>query len=574
MMPRLHILPFSRRGSWMNLYRKNPGSMYGGDPAAPLSLRVVAGTLWEEAEVFDLDLERDGLSVPWTEELSPGLLTLRETGGSGAVQIAFQDAYTLRLRTKGVTLRLDLRKGKPLRLGQAGWGVRAGSCSWLLLSPLVGNLVVGKKQAIEKKEDRWTLRLESKSGSSELLAYRTSSAGTPPESTGSLEDCAAVSQADFVSWSNRFPAASSEFSALRDRELWNVWNLVAHPLGNFRREVVLVSKGFLVGLWSWDHCWHMLGTAGIDPELSWNSFMALFDHQDEQGALPDVMCANQLFWGILKPPVHGWMLGLLEDRHSWFGDKHRREIYPAIARLTRFWLRERDEDRDGVPHYLDGCDSGWDNATVFDKGFPIETPDLATWLVLQQEWLAHTARRLGLEAEAVHWEEGARTMLARLIEHFWTGDRFVARMSGTHEAVPSESLLLRIPLLLGSRLPKEARAWCVDGLLRGGRYRSSFGILSEPKDSPFFEGDGYWRGAMWPVTVFIFVEALRANGYETESATLAHDFLRHVDATGNFENYRGDNGQGVRDTSIAWTSTCVLSFLTNPTASATAHRQA
>ena len=61
-----------------------------------------------------------------------------------------------------------------------------------------------------------------------------------------------------------------------------------------------------------------------------------------------------------------------------------------------------------MPHYLDGCDC-WDNATLFDRGFPMETPDLATWLVLQQEWLARTARRLGLDAEATEWEEGART---------------------------------------------------------------------------------------------------------------------------------------------------------------------
>jgi glycogen debranching enzyme len=291
--------------------------------------------------------------------------------------------------------------------------------------------------------------------------------------------------------------------------------------------------------------------------------MALFDHQDEQGALPDVMCANQLFWTVLKPPVHGWMLGLIEERYSWFSDEHRSEIYPALSRLTRFWLRERDEDRDGIPHYLDGCDSGWDNASVFDRGLPIETPDLATWLILQQESLAKTARRLGLDDEAGEWEHGAATMLVKMLEHFWTGDSFVARMSGTHEAVLSDSLLLHIPLLLGDRLPKEARRWCLDGLLAGGRYRAPFGLLTEPRESPFFDGDGYWRGPMWPVATFIFVEALRANGYEKESSSLARDFLKHVEAVGNFENYRADDGRGVRDTSIAWTSTCVLSFLTH-----------
>ena len=59
-------------------------------------------------------------------------------------------------------------------------------------------------------------------------------------------------------------------------------------------------------------------------------------------------------------------------------------------------------------------------------------------------------------------------------------------MSGTHEAVSSDSLVLRVPLLLGDRLPKEALRWCLDGVLRGGRYRAPFGILTEPPDSPLF----------------------------------------------------------------------------------------
>lgn len=141
----LHIFPFSHRGSWINFYRKNPDTRYGGNPAAPLSLRVAAGTLWEEAEIFDLDLEREGVSVSWQEGMSPGLLTLREKSGEGKVRIAFQDEHTVRLSAEGVTLCLKLRKGKPLRSGQNGWAVRAGSCGWLLLSSVRGNLEVKKR---------------------------------------------------------------------------------------------------------------------------------------------------------------------------------------------------------------------------------------------------------------------------------------------------------------------------------------------------------------------------------------------------------------------------------------------
>lgn len=550
MSPGLDAFPFSRRGSWISVFRKKVGAA-GGDPRAPISLRVVAGILWEEADILDLHLECDARPVACLESLRPELLTLRGAEGAGLVQMAFQDEHTLRLRVDDATLRLDFRREKPMRLGREGWGVRAGSCGWLLFSVVSGDLSVGEI------EGKWTLRFNG-----EILIHRTSSGGVPPQPLGTLEDCASATLQDFRQWTAGYPAGPGEFFALRERELWTVWNLIVHPLGNFRREVVLVSKGTLVGLWSWDHCWHMLGTASVDPRLAWNNFLALFDHQDSEGALPDVMSANGLLRGILKPPVHGWMLGLLESRHDWFDDEHRREIYPAMVRFTEFWFRGRDEDGDGIPHYLDGCDSGWDNATVFDAGFPIETPDLATWLVLQLEWLAHTARQLGLENDAENWEKNARTTLARLLEHFWTGERFVARMSGTHEEVRSESLLLRIPLILGDRLPPEARAWCLDGLTRGGRYRAPFGLLTEPSDSPLFEGDGYWRGPMWPVAVFIFVEAFRANGLPDEAEALMRDYLCHVETAGNFENYRGDNGAGVRDTAIAWTATCALCFLT------------
>lgn len=545
---------FSHRGSWLSISRKNREG-FAGDPTGALCLRTLDGVLWEESGIFEIELERAGVPISWSEKLTPAIFTLRAKDG-GSLRAAFQDKHTLRLRAEGMTLRLKLRSGKPMRLGPGGWGVRAGSYGWLLLAPVTGTLTVQKETA------QWALLVNGESAPAELLVHRTTSGGVPPEPEGQIEDCAARVLADLETWEARFPCAPEEFAELRKSTLWNLWNLVVHPLGNFKREAVLVSKRNLVGLWSWDHCWHMLGTATVDPELAWNNLMAMFDHQDANGALPDVMSVNQLFWGVLKPPVHGWMLGLLEERHPWFNDEHRREIYPALVHLTEFWLRQRDEDNDGVPHYLDGCDSGWDNATVFDAGFPIETPDLSTWLVLQQDWLAKTARKLGLAEEAERWEKGSKRLLAKLLEHFWTGKRFVARMSGTHEEVPSDSLLLRIPLLLGTRLPESATAWCLDGLYSGERYRSSFGILTEPSDSPFFKGDGYWRGPMWPVATFIFVEAFRVNGREQEAKALMLEYLRHVMSAGNFENYRGDNGKGVRDTAIAWTATCVLSFLT------------
>ena len=555
MQKTLHRVPFSCRGSWISFFRKNPG-LSGGHPSAPLSLRVIAGVLWERAEILDLDLEREGRALAWCEELAPEILRLREIGGPGLVSIAFQDPETVRLRAENVTLRLDVQEGDISPTGSASWRLKGGSHGWLVVHAAEGALEKGRFA------ERHALWLRGESVPAELVVHRTTAGSSAPEPRGTLADCAAARRAEIDRW--RTVAAKQvprEFADLAAREAANLWNITVSPLGCFRRESTLVSKGTLVGLWSWDHCWHSLGTAGLDDKLSWGNFLAPFDHQDASGALPDVFCANQVYWGNVKPPVHGWMLGLLETRHDWFGESHRARIYEPIARLTRFWLRERDNDGDGLPNYLRATDSGWDNATLFDSGSSLATPDLATWLVLQQEWLARAAAKLGRDDEAAVWTAGARNLLRLLLERFWTGERFVARQNGTQEEIRSDSLLLRIPLLLGDRLPEAARRWCLDGLLDPARYLAPWGLRSEPADSPKFNPDGYWRGAVWPVTNFIFVEALRANGLAAEADQLRLGYLRHLAATGNHENYHGLDGRGLRDAGIAWTSTCALALL-------------
>lgn len=554
MRKQLHRVPFSCRGSWISFFRKNPG-LSGGHPSAPLSLRVIAGVLWERAEILDLDLERAGQALAWCEDLSPELLLLRETDGPGLVSIAFQDPDTVRLRAEGVTLRLDVLEGDISPTGPASWRVKGGSHGWLAIRAAEGALEKGRYA------ERHVLWLRGEQTPAELVVHRTTAGSSAPAARGALGACVAERRAELDRWRSVAARLPKEFAELAAREAANLWNLTVSPLGCFRRESTLVSKGTLVGLWSWDHCWHALGTADIDPALSWNNFLAPFDHQDAGGALPDLFCANQVYWGNVKPPVHGWMLGLLEARHAWFTERHRAEIHEPVARLTRFWLRERDNDADGLPNYLRATDSGWDNSTLFDAGSSLATPDLATWLVLQQEWLARSAEKLGRPDEAAAWSAGAREMLARLLERFWTGERFVARQNSTQEEVRSDSLLLRVPLLLGERLPAPARRWCLDGLLDPARYRAPWGLRSEPADSPKFSPDGYWRGAVWPVTNFIFVEALRANHLAADAETLRRDHLEHLARVGNHENYHGLDGRGLRDAGIAWTSTCALALL-------------
>lgn len=49
-------------------------------------------------------------------------------------------------------------------------------------------------------------------------------------------------------------------------------------------------------IWSWDHCFNALALAPGHPDLAWDSFLSLFDHQDASGKLPDYASEGEE-WG-------------------------------------------------------------------------------------------------------------------------------------------------------------------------------------------------------------------------------------------------------------------------------------
>ena len=149
-----------------------------------------------------------------------------------------------------------------------------------------------------------------------------------------------------------------------------------------------------------------------------------------------------------------------------------------------------------MPQYNHGNDSGWDNCTAFDAGFPLEGPDLSAYLVLQMDALAEVARRLVRPDEAAQWTQEADALLERLMRHSWRGDRFLAPRSDHHDDAPpqGESLLPFLPLVLGERLPAVARGPLIAGLLAPDRFLSDYGLATEALSSPRHEADGYCAG--------------------------------------------------------------------------------
>ena len=111
-------------------------------------------------------------------------------------------------------------------------------------------------------------------------------------------------------------------------------------------------------------------------------------------------------------------------------------------------------------------------------------------------------------------------MLDRLIEHSWNGERFVGKISISHEHEENPtSLLSMMPLVLGDMLPKEISDKLVAVLERD--FLRENVLATEMPTSQHYNPDGYWRGPIWAPSTYLLVDGLRKGGYTDLAETVA-----------------------------------------------------
>lgn len=339
---------------------------------------------------------------------------------------------------------------------------------------------------------------------------------------------------------------------------YNMWSSFVRAEGWYAKDTMLMSKKFMSSVWSWDHCFNALAIAQVDRERALDQFMAPFWLQADCGCLPDMWNPQQeVVRGVTKPPIHGWCFSKLMDRFA-FTQEELTMVYGHLEKWTNWWMEYRDADQDGVPEYPMGCDSGWDNATVFDIGYFIESPDLSAFLVLQMQCLARISREIG-NGCAGEWEQRAKVLLEKLYAHSWTGEFFAAKQNGGHRFQENPtSLLVHMPIILGENLDAE-KADKIAEILRT-EYLTEYGLSTEKVSSPRYQPDGYWRGPIWAPPTYLVVDGLRRAGKTELAREITEKYLRlscHV-AEGNYENFDAVTGAGLRAPGYTWSASVYM----------------
>ena len=557
----LRETPFSYYGSWMAFSVKpdNNGREL-------LYLRDISGNfLGFDSRIFSLEMD----TLMQTFSANSALIDVQSS--SGRFSLTYQDANTIQIKGNGGPLIVrqileDIASLYiPVRDNQ--WRLQMGGHCHYVLTVLKGTgQIKGSRNQIraERKPGvpvKSVVVIEPDASGNFEIALEQYFIGWKNSSfEDSFEACLAKSKTNFSEWLKNSPSVPGYLTDAGALAAYIDWSCVVSPRGEIKRTIMYSSKNYMIAIWAWDHCFYAMSAAYHLPDFAWDNFIHLFDHQDQTGGIPDYITDRNMMWGFLKPPIHGWTLREMDRVNPKILTPERTaEAYQALTKWTNFWFTYMDDDHDSIPQYNHGNDSGWDNATVFDMGFPAEAPDLCAYLVIQMDFLADLALRQGMTRESAEWKIKADRLLDRMIKTFWTGERFVTRRgddNGINEN--NMSLMGYLPLVLGDRLPKEISDKMIRDLKGKGSNLTKIGLASENVHSALYKEDGYWRGPVWAASTLIICSGLRANGEEALAREIADRFCRNCMINGFGETFDAVTGKSQRDISLPWSSAIFL----------------
>ncbi|MET7451914.1 trehalase family glycosidase [Streptomyces sp. NPDC005574] len=555
----LRDIPFSTRGSWFDLSPVLGQHTYAED----LHLVSHQSGMHPVLRLTALDAAT-GERAATRVEATPAVLGW--AGAHGRIRLAYASPRTVRVRGEGMGLRLTA----------AARTLTPFTGTYFFRDPVDGSHVftsyeTGRRyrvtrlagtvggesgdQALGSAERGITVTAEP-GASWEIAVEELDSARRPYTSSATFEEIVTAAERAFTAFADAVAPWRSPATPAAELAAYVLWSATVDAAGFVTRPAVLMSKHWMDKVWSWDHCFNALALAPGDPGLAWDQFALPFDHQDETGALPDSVTHSEVLHNFVKPPVHGWTLGLLRRRlptpptHA-----ELTETYGRLSRWTDFWLTARRTPGAALPHYQHGNDSGWDNATTFDHERLVVTADLAAFLILQLHELACLADELGAEDEALSWRRAAGATQDAMLTELWTGESFVARGAATGNTWAGDSLLDLMPIVLGEHLPEEVAKTLA---ARIEAHLTPYGLATELPGSSHYRADGYWRGPIWAPATVLVEDGLRRAGHVRLADDVSARFRALCETHGFAENFDALTGAGLRDRAYTWTAAAYL----------------
>lgn len=532
----LRNIPFSDRGSRLLIFQTNH----------KLSIRLaerwfkrdgVLSAYRQRPPIIDdwvfTDVEEKQL--PFDLETFPHCLEL--STAAGAFTIAFFDIETLIVRLPpgryGISFRANLdiaqtdRRGGVLHLT----GDIRRNIAYTTNARIIKNSIEHQSSGSQ----RVSILLDASSGDALLLNItpRLGFNRYIPDVSRAIDDAAARWHA----WFAAAPPVKEEYQ----RQYYYAWWVMRAGLISTRfyttREAMTPSKIHYVGVWQWDAFFHALAYRHIDKRLAQDQLRILLDHQREDGMIPDAVHDEGLVThldfpvdaDVTKPPLLAWAaLKLFQQDHD---REFLEEIYEPIVRWNNWWFEKNDLDRNGLCEYQHPFSSGLDDSPLWDQGMPVESPDLNTYLGMQQASLARIAHTLGMKDDARLWEKRAQAMAARILSKLWDAQSgmFWANKNGMPIRVRTPFSFF--PLLTG-RLPANVVQRLIVHLTDPNAFWPRFPVPTVALNDSNYNPEQMWRGPTWVNVNYLLIEGLQKSG----NSMLADELRNRTLGLVNFQN--------------------------------------
>ena len=484
--------PFFRHLGYMGVFASmRSGSGYG-QGALYVGSRRGAANAFGKVNLIDFAPTYNGEKTPYSVKTSATQLTL--CSRLGDIRICFAEPSLMMIEgDKGMGLRFEKIMEMHEIMKPRGEDAWEGVFRWVssvVFKPLAGKLVVDAPWKWEElTTPRVTMNMTPDDGGTILLALEDfTHAGWVRDSYPSYREALANVTQDWEGFLKTIPRFDVQLEERREEAAYILWSHLAGPSGKIKRPLMYM---FGTGCASeWQMCQNAVALGSIDLALSTELLLNMFDEASPVGQLPDFYDDMRGLNQLIKPPLQGWALKLLMQKHD-LGAKIPKDkleaLYTGCSNWANWFMIYRDDDHDGIPQFEHGDETGGDDVSVFKYNPIMETPDLCSYLGLLFEALGDIAQMLGREqAEADDWRRRSKEIIEKMIGAMWNGERFVALVNRTHEVVATDSYLYYLPIILGKRLPAAIIDKLADDLAVEGDLLTRYGFASEKLSSRDF----------------------------------------------------------------------------------------
>lgn len=546
-------IPFSRYGSYFAFSLEKDTNQ--------LVLRDLHGGDEAPSTIFVVKLMKGGEPAPYDLVVSETRLGIVHTHNQAEyAELCISDERIIHCRLAGVSLQLTAVKTRYdsfMSYGPNQWEYHLYSKEIKLMFALLqgGADIQAPWKFVGNESIEIVMNPNDEECSFIIESYRTIWQRKTYEDFA--QACERV-DAHYEQWLQQMPKVPEKYEPSRRLAAYITWSCVVHPEGQLKDYAMYMSKNWMFNIWSWDNCFNAMMLSNHRPKLAMAQLDIFIQHQDESGIYADFINDKYLSFNCCKPPIHAWAFQQMRKQNDWFNDRAIvARMYDSLTKATNYWLEHRRADDTRLPVYNHGNDSGWDNASIFHGGIPVEAPDLAAHLIRQMDILSGMAAELHKEDEAREWTNKADKLYGLLMERLVQDGRFVARYAPEDRIIEhQDSLILMMPIIIGYRLPREIVETLVNTLT--DRFEATFGLCTESHASHLYRENGYWLGSIWAPVTYLFIDALRSNGYNEHATRLACKFMDMTLVGGMAENFDPFSGEGLVDPAFTWTSSVFL----------------